>query len=62
MQKVAPNLAAVAGPLLGARLITLAGGLDRLARMPASTIQIIGAERALFRYKHGEGTPPKHGV
>lgn len=62
MQKVAPNLATVAGPLLGARLIMLAGGLDRLARMPASTIQIIGAERALFRYKHGEGTPPKHGV
>lgn len=62
MKKVAPNLTSVAGPLLGARLIMLAGGLERLARMPASTIQIIGAEKALFRYKHGEGTPPKHGI
>ena len=62
MEEVAPNLSTVAGPLLGARLIMLAGGLERLALLPSSTIQIIGAEKALFRYKHGEGTPPKHGV
>ncbi|RLF28258.1 MAG: hypothetical protein DRN01_00270 [Thermoplasmata archaeon] len=62
MQEVAPNLSAVAGPLLGACLIMLAGALERLALLPSSTIQIIGAEKALFRYKHGEGTPPKHGV
>lgn len=62
MQNIAPNLSEIAGAVLGARLITLAGGLERLATMPASAIQVIGAEKALFRYKAGEGTPPKHGV
>jgi len=58
----APNLAAVAGPLVGARLLSLAGSLDRLARLPSSTIQLLGAERALFMHIR-EGTPvPKHGV
>ncbi|MCS7143106.1 MAG: hypothetical protein NZ920_04860 [Aigarchaeota archaeon] len=58
----APNLTAIAGPVLGARLISLAGGLERLARVPASTIQILGAEKALFRFfKTGRGAP-KHGV
>jgi len=58
----APNLAAVAGPLVGARLIGLAGSLERLSRMPSSTIQLLGAERALFLHIR-EGAPaPKHGV
>ena len=59
---VAPNLSAIAGPLIGARLIALAGGLDRLAMLPASTIQLLGAEKALFRYKKEGGRPPKHGI
>jgi nucleolar protein 56 len=58
----APNLTAITGPVLGARLISLAGGLNNLARLPASTIQVLGAEKALFRFfKTGRGAP-KHGV
>lgn len=59
---VAPNLAVLAGPLVGARLLSLAGSLDRLSRMPSSTIQLLGAEKALFLHIK-EGAPaPKHGV
>ncbi len=45
----APNLAALTGDLVGARLISHAGSLTNLAKYPASTIQILGAEKALFR-------------
>ncbi|MEM2977977.1 MAG: hypothetical protein QXM46_01655 [Candidatus Hadarchaeales archaeon] len=62
MEEVAPNLKAVVGSLLGARLISLAGGLERLSRMPTSTIQVLGAEKALFRALRTKGKPPKHGV
>ncbi|MEB3851873.1 MAG: C/D box methylation guide ribonucleoprotein complex aNOP56 subunit [Desulfurococcales archaeon] len=62
MKEVAPNITALVGPLLGARLISLAGGLERLARLPASTIQVLGAEKALFRALRTGGKPPKHGV
>jgi nucleolar protein 56 len=62
MQKIAPNISKMTGPLIGARLISLAGGLVRLAILPASTIQILGAEKALFRFKKEGGKPPKHGV
>ena len=62
MEKIAPNISKMAGPLIGARLISLAGGLERLATMPASTIQILGAEKAFFRFKKEGGKPPKHGV
>ncbi|MCS7136445.1 MAG: hypothetical protein RMJ14_04565 [Nitrososphaerota archaeon] len=62
MSLEAPNLTAIAGPILGAKLLALAGGLDKLARMPASTIQVLGAEKALFRFlKTGRGAP-KHGL
>lgn len=62
MERTAPNLTVVAGPLVGARLISLAGSLERLARMPSSTVQLLGAERALFLHIK-EGAPaPKHGV
>lgn len=57
-----PNLETVLGPLLAARIVALAGGLEELAKKPSSTVQMLGAEKALFRYLHGEGTPPKHGV
>lgn len=56
------NLGALLEPLLTARLVSLAGGLEELAKKPSSTIQMLGAEKALFRYLKGEGTPPKHGV
>ena len=62
MKEVAPNITALVGPLLGARLISLAGGLEKLARMPASTIQVLGAEKALFRALRTGGKPPKHGI
>jgi len=62
MKAIAPNTSAIIGPLIGARLISLAGGMRRMAMLPASTIQILGAEKALFRYKKEGGRPPKHGV
>jgi len=57
-----PNFSAVAGPLLGARMLAVAGGLDRMAMMPSSTIQLLGAEKALFRHLKGEGKAPKYGI
>ena len=62
MDEVAPNIRALAGSLLGARLIALAGGLTNLAKLPASTIQILGAEKALFRSLRTGARPPKHGM
>lgn len=61
MDDVAPNLSEVLGELLGARLIARAGGLEKLAKLPASSIQVMGAREALFKHLR-EGTPsPKHG-
>jgi nucleolar protein 56 len=60
--EVAPNLAAMAGPVLAARLIALAGGLEDLAKSPSSTVQVLGAEDALFAHLRGQGPSPKHGV
>ena len=62
MKKVSPNVAEVAGATIGARLMAKAGGLDRLAVLPASTIQILGAEKALFRSLRTGARPPKHGI
>lgn len=62
MMEVAPNIRGLVGPLLGARLIALAGGLSKLATLPASTIQVLGAEKALFRALRTGSRPPKHGV
>ena len=62
MRKIAPNVTGVAGATIGARLMAKAGGLDRLAIMPASTIQILGAEKALFRALRTGSRPPKHGI
>jgi nucleolar protein 56 len=59
---VAPNLAAMAGPVLAARLIALAGGLESLAKKPSGTVQVLGAEDALFAHLRGHGSSPKHGV
>jgi nucleolar protein 56 len=62
MDEVAPNTRALAGSLLGARLIALAGGLNNLAKLPASTVQVLGAEKALFRSLRTGARPPKHGI
>lgn len=62
MQKVAPNLAAILGNSVGARILARAGSIKRLATMPASTIQVLGAEKALFRSLKTGSQPPKHGL
>jgi len=62
MDAVAPNLKAVVGPIIGARLIHSAAGLQRLARLPSSTLQVLGAEKAFFRFLKEGGRPPKHGI
>lgn len=62
MDEIAPNIGFVVGPFIGARLIAQAGGLNRLALMSSSTIQMLGAEKALFRFKKEGGKPPKHGI
>lgn len=62
MEEVAPNMKTIVGALLGARLIAISGGLINLARRPASTIQVLGAEKALFRSLKSGARPPKHGI
>ena len=62
LKETAPNFAEIATPMLAAKLIAKAGGLEKIARMASSTIQLIGAERALFRYLHGKGKSPKFGI
>ena len=57
-----PNLSAIAGHLLAARMVAQAGGLEKIAKMPSSTIQLLGAEKALFRHLKGQGRAPKYGV
>jgi|FLOH01.1.fsa_nt_gi nucleolar protein 56 len=56
------NMYTITGYLLGAKLIESAGSLKRLAMMPASTIQMLGAEKALFRHLKTGAKPPKHGI
>ncbi len=62
MRDVAPNVSALVDPLLAARLLATAGSLERLARMPASTVQLLGAEKALFRHMNKRGKSPKYGI
>jgi nucleolar protein 56 len=62
MRVVAPNITTLVGPLVGARLVSSAGSLKDLARKPSSTIQVFGAEKALFRSLKTGADPPKHGV
>lgn len=62
MSAVAPNLAALIGESVGSKLISHAGGLTNLAKYPASTIQILGAEKALFRALKTKGKTPKYGL
>merc|ERR1712076_38256 len=62
MALVAPNLATLIGDTVGARLISHAGSLTNLAKYPASTVQILGAEKALFRALKTKGNTPKYGL
>jgi nucleolar protein 56 len=62
MPAVAPNLSSMAGPLLGARLIALSGGLADLAKSTSGTVQVLGAEDALFAHLRGSAPSPKHGI
>merc|ERR1712060_795041 len=62
MASVAPNLATLIGETVGARLISHAGSLTNLAKYPASTVQILGAEKALFRALKTKGNTPKYGL
>ena len=62
MAIVAPNLAALIGEVVGARLISHAGSLTNLSKYPASTVQILGAEKALFRALKTKGNTPKYGL
>ncbi|MDR2846079.1 MAG: ribosomal biogenesis protein [Candidatus Methanoplasma sp.] len=57
-----PNMCAMIEGPLAARLISLAGGLERLASLPSSTVQLLGAEKAMFRHLRSGKKPPKHGV
>jgi nucleolar protein 56 len=62
MEKIAPNIKDILTATVGARLMAKAGSLQKLSVMPSSTIQIIGAEKALFRSLKTGAPPPKHGI
>ncbi|HEX2014536.1 MAG TPA: hypothetical protein VLA68_04840, partial [Nitrososphaera sp.] len=62
MEAVAPNVKELLTATVGARIIAKAGSLSRLAMLPASTIQVLGAEKALFRALKTGARPPKHGL
>ncbi|MBQ6511341.1 NOP5/NOP56 family protein [Methanobrevibacter sp.] len=62
MESIAPNLRLLVGSTLGAKLISHAGGIKRLAMYPSSTVQIMGAEKALFRHLKSGDRPPKYGL
>ncbi|MBN2422023.1 hypothetical protein JXB41_02255 [Candidatus Woesearchaeota archaeon] len=63
MKKTCPNLTEIAGTLIGGKLIALAGSIKKLVLFPASTIQLLGAEKALFRHMRNKRClPPKYGV
>jgi len=62
MKHIAPNMTSIIGEFVGAKLIAHAGSLTNLAKYPASTIQILGAEKALFRALKTRGKTPKYGI
>ncbi len=61
-ETVLPNASALLGGLVAARLISHAGSLEALVRLPASTIQVLGARKALFAHLRTASPPPKHGI
>lgn len=62
MNEIMPNVTYLVGHLIGARLLTYTGSLKKLASLPASTIQLIGAEKAMFKFLRNKKNPPKHGI
>jgi nucleolar protein 56 len=62
MKAYCPNVTAVAGSLIGAKLLSIAGSLKKLSAMPSSTIQLLGAEKALFRHLTTGARSPKYGI
>jgi nucleolar protein 56 len=62
MEIVAPNLTALLNESVGAKLVNASASLSNLAKLPASTIQIMGAEKALFRALKKKGSTPKYGL
>lgn len=61
-RELCPNLCHLLEPTLAARIVAQAGGLLRLATLPASTVQVLGAEKALFKHLRNNAKPPKHGI
>jgi nucleolar protein 56 len=62
MKEQLPNVSAVCGEIIGAKLLAVAGSLEKLALFPASTVQMLGAEKALFRHIKTGAKPPKFGI
>ncbi|MBR9690312.1 hypothetical protein GOV08_01370 [Candidatus Woesearchaeota archaeon] len=62
MKRSCPNFLAIVGPNIGAKLIAKAGSIKKMVFMPASTIQLLGAEEALFRHLKTGAKPPKYGI
>ena len=62
MKETAPNLSQIAGVVLGARLLSMAGGLKHLAAMPSGSIQVAGAEKAMVKHLRSNAPSPKHGI
>ncbi|MGZ7047954.1 MAG: NOP5/NOP56 family protein [Methanobacterium sp.] len=62
MSEIAPNLSDLVGASLGAKLIAHIGSIEKLSLLPSSTVQIMGAEKALFRHLKTGDRPPKHGL
>ncbi len=63
LEEIAPNFSSLIEKTIAARLLSLAGSLEKLAKMSSSTIQLLGAEKALFRHlRNKRMKPPKHGV
>lgn len=62
MDAVCPNVHAVAGTHIGAKLLALAGGMQNLAKYPASTLQLLGAEKAMFRHLKTGARSPRFGI
>lgn len=62
MKSSCPNLLHLCGPLIGGKLLCIAGDLRRLALFPASTIQVLGAEKAMFRHLKTKSRSPKYGI
>ena len=61
-KSIMPNTCFVIDPMLASKMLAMAGSLEKLSRMTASTIQLIGAEKALFRHLKKEGKSPKYGI